>query len=410
VTRMRRYGVLAVLASGLLRAGAAGATESWTLKAPLPVGRESPAVVTAGDGTIYAIGGTTNSSPYTTTEVDRYTPRTDSWATVAPLPVARTESGAVLDDDGRIYVVGGYKIGVGYLNEVDRYTPATDHWRAVPASLPTARNSLAAASDASGRIYAIGGYNNSFDPNHPELNVVERYDPATNTWSTLPAMPTARYGLAATAGLDGWIYVIGGCSSTARKGALRTVEAYDPVRNTWHRRASMNTPRCVLSAATGSDGLIYAWGGGTSRGDDWTSAEAYDPATNTWAAAPSTNVAHLQGGGAASGGAIYAIAGQFPNAAVVESLALPGVLTLSATSGPPGTQVRVEGTGFVADETVSIAFDGSLLPTSATTTTSFRGWLSQSITVPAGAAVGPHTITATGATSGFTSQATFTVT
>jgi N-acetylneuraminic acid mutarotase len=403
---MRRYGVLGVLgvlASGLLLAVAAGAAQSWTLKASLPVGRESPAVVTAGDGSIYAIGGTTTSSD--TTEVDRYTP--DSWGTVAPLPVARTEAGAALGRDGRIYVAGGFHFGVGYLNEVDAYTPGTGSWTTV-APLPTARDSLAAASDASGRIYAIGGYNYSLNPTHPELNVVERYDPATGEWSTLPVLPTARYGLAATAGLNGWIYVIGGCSSAVRGVALRTVEAYDPVKNTWHRRGSMQTRRCLLSAATGSDGLIYAWGGGTSHGDEWTSAEVYDPATNTWAAAPPTNVPHLQGGGAASGGAIYAIAGQFSSyAAVVESLALPGVLTLSTESGPPGTTVRVKGTGFVAGENVLITFDDSLLVAGKA---SYRGWLSKNITVPAGATVGPHTITATGSTSGFISQAAFTVT
>src|SRR5581483_2533425 len=206
---MRRYGVLAVLVSGLLLAGAAGATANWTLKAPLPVGRESPAVATAGDRTIYAIGGDTQSSPYDTTEVDRYTPGADSWATVAPLPVARAGgASAALGRDGRIYLVGGSSQSVsGDLHEVDAYTPATDSWTTV-APLPTGRVLMAAASDASGRIYAIGGWNRG------ELNVVERYDPATDEWSTLPPMPTARYGLAATAGLNGWIYVIGGCSSS----------------------------------------------------------------------------------------------------------------------------------------------------------------------------------------------------
>jgi N-acetylneuraminic acid mutarotase len=396
---MRGYAVLGVLAAGLLLAGVAGATGSWTLRAPLPVGRESPAVVTAGDGTIYAIGGRANMPPYDTTEVDRYTPSTDSWAPVAPLPVGRAYAGAALSRDGWIYVVGGSQIGVGYLDEVDVYSPATDSWATV-APLPTKRDRLAVASDASGRIYAIGGSNGSY------LNVVERYDPATNAWSTLPAMPTARSGLAATTGLNGWIYLIGGCFSSASGFALATVEAYDPVKNTWHRRHSMRTRRCDLSAATGSDGLIYAWGGFNNNGSP-NSAEVYDPATNTWAAAPSTNLPHWLGGGAASSGAIYAIAGHDPYTAVVESLALPGVLTLSTTSGPPGTTVRVKGTGFVAGETISIAFDDSPL---ATAKASYRGWLSKNVTVPAGATPGPHTITATGGTSGFVSQATFTVT
>jgi len=45
-------------------------------------------------------------------------------------------------------------------------------------------------------IYAIGGLSGSISGS-PYLNIVEKYDPETDTWSTVASMPTARTGLAA---------------------------------------------------------------------------------------------------------------------------------------------------------------------------------------------------------------------
>lgn len=56
---------------------------------------------------------------------------------------------------------------------------AASEWETV-ANLPSpGRRYLAAVSDSDGRIYAIGGYAGS------NLNTVQRYDPETNTWSTV---------------------------------------------------------------------------------------------------------------------------------------------------------------------------------------------------------------------------------
>src|SRR5437660_1625792 len=80
-------------------------------------------------------------------------------------------------------------------------------WSTV-APMPTARDALAAASGVDGRIYAIGGEDDNV--NLHSTSTVESYNPATNSWSTVAPMPTARELLAAAAGADGRIYAIAG--------------------------------------------------------------------------------------------------------------------------------------------------------------------------------------------------------
>src|SRR5439155_601932 len=108
------------------------------------------------------------------------------------------------------------------------------------------------------------------------LNVVEEYDPASNTWTTKAPMPTARCGLAAAA-VGGKIYAIGGGNDN---GNLNVVEEYDPASNTWTTKAPMPTARFALPAAA-VGGKIYAIGGGNfdaiGNGKELNVVEAYTP-------------------------------------------------------------------------------------------------------------------------------------
>ncbi|MBH0121856.1 protein kinase, partial [Rhodococcus sp. CX] len=81
----------------------------------------------------------------------------------------------------------------------------------------------------------------------------ERYDPATDTWTRLPDMPTPRGGLGA-AYLDGRIVAIGGEEPTR---VLSEVEAYDIATGMWTELAPMGTARHGLVVATVGN-TIYA--------------------------------------------------------------------------------------------------------------------------------------------------------
>jgi len=239
------------------------ATDRWTKKAPMPRPAHHAALA-ALNGKIYAFGGFV--APATTAiplgaawepiaDAWEFNPATDSWKPLAPLPGKRG-SAIAAEVGGKIYVIGGATTMEGskdpfftafgpakVLATNDVYDPATNKWESRnPMSVP--RNH-AFSGVVNGKIYVIGGRTGqAFILSATNTDVVEEYNPASNTWSIpMERMPTARSGGAS--GTDGRrIYVAGGeVTTTELVGAYRAVEAFDPATNSWLTLPSMPMPR-----------------------------------------------------------------------------------------------------------------------------------------------------------------------
>ena len=138
------------------------------------------------------------------------------WRSLAPMPQSRNHAGAVVLG-GKIYVVGGqtgYDSALVPHADVQVYDPATDRWSGV-AALPDARSHIANSTFAyRGRIYAVAGERNHNDAK----SSVYRYDPAANRWDALPSLPDRR--ISPSAGVIGdTIYVSGGHDGGVRTNA-----------------------------------------------------------------------------------------------------------------------------------------------------------------------------------------------
>jgi len=190
-----------------------------------------------------------------------FDPATDSWKALPPLPGKRG-SAIAAEVDGKIYVIGGATTMEGskdpfftafgparVLGTNEVYDPATNKWESRnPMSVP--RNH-AFGGVVNGKIYVIGGRTGqAFILSATNTDVVEEYNPASNMWS-IPKerMPTARSGGAS--GTDGRrIFVAGGeVTTTELVGAFRAVEAYDPATNSWTTLPSMMMPRHGFAGA-----------------------------------------------------------------------------------------------------------------------------------------------------------------
>ena len=260
---------------------------TWNTKAPMPTGRNGLQAVMAGNGKIYAIGGTSAEGPYSQI-VEEYDPSSNNWTT-------RTSAPTPLFNPSSVATCGGNILTIGVDSAVWEYDPLSDTWTQ-KASMPTYRERFDIVTAQNCKIYAIGGLSDWFI-----LSVVEEYDPISDTWTTKTPMPTARYHLGLAASSNGKIYAIGGTSPY-------TVEEYDPTTDTWATKAPMPTARSGGGVVAANNGKIYAIGGGT--GEFINVVEEYDPMTDNWTIkSPLPTARSGFGVVAASDGKIYVIGG-----------------------------------------------------------------------------------------------------
>ena len=262
-------------------------SNSWTPKEPMPTARGGLGVAVV-NGKIYAIGGFDGNKQLAVNE--EYNPVTDTWTTKTSMPTARSGF-AVAVYQNKIYCIGGTtgdsdNSVSGFTGVTEVYDPATDDWE-TETPMPTPRADLS-ANVVNGKIYCIGGKKYwGVDPFYQELNATEVYDPDRNFWTTKSPMPIPVLG-AASAVLDGKIYVIGGSRHFQVGWELSTVssnQVYDVGNDAWSTRASL--PKTESYAAAGATSGVTApkriyFAGGSNQTNYSMVTYAYDSTSNAW--------------------------------------------------------------------------------------------------------------------------------
>ena len=233
-------------------------TGRWENLAPVPAPEHHMSGVVFGDR-IYYLGGLVN-YPFTATgAVWIYDPATNRFSKGQSMPAGRARGAAGVAVHGdRIYVAGGQSGRQIATNQFDAYDPVADKWTPLP-DLPRAREHNAAAV-AGERLYAIAGRNGGL------VAETDAYDFATGGWITgLAPIPTPRGGLA-IAPVGDELVTIGGDPPGGGAGPARdVVESYDPATNTWHTLAPLPRGRHGIQAAV-LDGAIWIAGGDRALG------------------------------------------------------------------------------------------------------------------------------------------------
>jgi uncharacterized protein (TIGR03437 family) len=247
-------------------------SDRWSELAPAPIeGGGDHCNVAAAGGKLYLLGAIRVGSSFIDGNTYEYDPQTNRWATVGSMPEPRGASGVVVIGS-RIYVAGGLA-RAGSVNNFDVFDTAARQWTRL-SPLPTARDHLTAQA-VNGKVYAIAGRAGDV------FNVNEEFDPATGSWTARAPIPTARGGLGSGV-LNGRIVVFGGeGASGTPEGTFRQNEEYDPATNTWRSLTAMPVPRHGLYGAS-LDGRILAASGGPRAGaffSNYTDAFYLPPAT-----------------------------------------------------------------------------------------------------------------------------------
>ena len=296
---------------------------SWHAVAPTVVKREA---MGAGvlNGTLYVVGGVDmdlateeprpasggagGGGPYlASVEAYHLHGATDAWALVAPMSVTRFNVGVgVLG--GLLYAVGG-AAGTATtpapLASVEAHHPANDSWAKV-ANMTVKRDGPGVGV-LGGLLYAVGGQNDDGYEGLQVLQTVEAYNPITNTWDNrIAPMSVPRHDMGVGV-LRGLLYAVGGASGDGPY--LASMEAYDPITNTWDNLvAPMSVARVNLGVGV-LGGLLYAVGGVDADVNVLASVEAYNPATNSWARVAPMSVERKGLGVGVLGGTLYAVGG-----------------------------------------------------------------------------------------------------
>jgi N-acetylneuraminic acid mutarotase len=246
------------------------ATNTWTFRRPLPVrlaGTNGAGVV---NGKIYVSGGFSDyKQAFPTAALYMYNPATNTWTRKRDMPSLRAITGeqwevgaqgetAVIK--GKLYVLSacyvenapwGYDEGCPSGPWFFRYNPGTDTWTTLPSpgsAMGTLFRSPFQGGVIDGKFYVMGAAS-PYDHD----GAFALYDPATNQWTKLTTGFALERPWAATAVLDGNLYVMGGLRYNVATDVMDTLAVtvrYDPATGRWLRLADLPGPRWGIAAST----------------------------------------------------------------------------------------------------------------------------------------------------------------
>ncbi|XP_071540129.1 kelch-like protein 5 isoform X2 [Panulirus ornatus] len=245
-------------------------TNTWTTVGTM-TGRRLQFGVAILDGKLHIVGGRDGLKTLNT--VEAYDPSTNMWSLLPPMSTHRHGLGVgVLE--GPLYAVGGHD-GWSYLNTVERWDPQARQWSYV-APMSTSRSTVGVAV-LNGRLYAVGGRDGSSC-----LRTVECYDPHTNKWTPCAPMARRRGGVGVGV-VNGFLYAVGGHDAPASNpcaSRFDCVERYDPATDTWTQVACLSVG-CDNAGVSLLGHRLFCVGG--YDGQTYLNlVHAYDPQTNEW--------------------------------------------------------------------------------------------------------------------------------
>ncbi|KAG8508343.1 Kelch-like protein 4 [Galemys pyrenaicus] len=235
-------------------------TNSWLHIATMS-GRRLQFGVAVIDNKLYVVGGRDGLKTLNTVEC--FNPVGKVWSVMPPMSTHRHGLG-VATLEGPMYAVGGHD-GWSYLNTVERWDPEGRQWNYV-ASMSTPRSTVG--------VVALN--NNSC------LKSMEYFDPHTNKWSLCAPMSKRRGGVG-VATYNGYLYVVGGHDAPASNHCSRLsdcVERYDPKTDSWSTVAPLNVPRDAVAVCPLGDKLFVV--GGYDGHNYLNTVESYDAQKDEW--------------------------------------------------------------------------------------------------------------------------------
>ncbi len=209
----------------------------------------------------------------------------ERWEARAPGPPKRTGQANIWT--GKEFIVWGGGRQSTWLNDGARYDPATDTWSTVSSTnAPSGRWYHSAVWTGKEMIVWGGRANYHYTANN--FNDGARYDPETDTWTPMSTngSPARRSQFAYV--WTGTEFIVWG-GFTEGGAPLGDGARYNPETDTWTPLPMSNAPNARVSPVavwTGEEMIVW---GGLTVGSPWVSFSTgarYNPSTDTWTPLP----------------------------------------------------------------------------------------------------------------------------
>lgn len=263
---------------------------TWTLKAAPPNWSFANALSAgavpdaAGQSIVYTLGGRDDDGGCGA-NVLTYKIGTNTWASKGFEPrVYVFNSNGVGKIGNTLYISGGesYCGGTrGIIGGLSAYNPATN--TLTEKATPPKFTAAGVTGVIDGNLYVLPGVcSTDFYPDNPyycvseQIRTLFRYSPTTNRWTW--KRPAPHYHANGAGGvINGKFYVAGGSNNYGTQ-LEASLDRYDPATDTWTTLAPLPTAGGVIGAV--QQGKLFVVVQTTSP----RRAYAYDPATNKWTA------------------------------------------------------------------------------------------------------------------------------
>ncbi|XP_028317700.1 kelch-like protein 31 [Gouania willdenowi] len=194
----------------------------------------------ASGGRLFAIGGRNVEGLLSTTE--SYLPSSNTWQIRAPMEVPRCCHSSTTLPSGDILVTGGY-ISCAYSRSVSRYNVDNDAW-VEETSMETPRG-WHCSTTLGGKVYVVGG--SQLGPGGERVDVLsmEVFCPDSGSWTRAAPLPLG-VSTAGLAPLAERLYLLGGWNE-AEKRYKAAVQRYDPATDSWTKVEDLPEPTVGVS-------------------------------------------------------------------------------------------------------------------------------------------------------------------
>ena len=249
-------------------------TNSWTqMGVTLPdntMNNMACGVLTvSGTSYIYCVGGSAAGQTTATARVFFYNPATDTVTTLTGADnwpgdaAGNILPGGFAVTGNKLYILGGFQINVASTNQIWQFDPTAAVGSKWLQRVNTPEGIMYAPTAAIGGIIYVGGASDYQGGLVVDTTNSFSFDPVANTIGSIAAIPRAT---GETRGLtfNGKMYVMGG--GRVAPNPSNIVNVYNPGTNTWSTDLPFTTPRRNFPTDTNGTNKIWLSGGYASDG------------------------------------------------------------------------------------------------------------------------------------------------